>query len=206
MVKKKHKHQLRFGEYKRKGKFNIDTKYLDVINLTDAEREYQESGKHYYRELLCDQTEPFLERIINKNGYIIDKKADQLYTDEQIEDLHRAINQLTKKQKAIVDLLLDGNSQTETAKILNCHFSNITATLHGSVNPKYPGIKQGGILKKLRKILINGEEEQHKINRTCKIQDCTAKYRANGYCNTHYYSEHYRPSKKTKERKLTKLR
>lgn len=73
------------------------------------------------------------------------------YSDEDIEELHKAIKHLTKKQQYIVNRLLEGKMQVEIAEELGVTQSCVSATLLGNT------LGHGGILKRLRDIMVGLE-------------------------------------------------
>lgn len=89
-----------------------------------------------YNEKLLD----LQERLLTKTYELMDKN-------------------LTERQSVVIRMTIDGYTQSEIAKILNCNQSSVHKCLYGNVDYSQPKNKRyGGFYKKIKKIIKDDPE------------------------------------------------
>ena len=134
----------------------LNERYLNNINLTTKERIYAEETANSYMEI------PFSKLSENYQDTIFNSKLFDFYdrkegaTEEQKDRFYEALKYLTTKQRKILDLTLEGLTQTEIADKLGLDQSSITKALYG--NDVYEAgikVRYGGMVNKLKYILLD---------------------------------------------------
>jgi len=142
-----------------------------------------------YSEIPIDPHEPFW--MYNEGKQATDNYSTAIACPEMVNKLYEAINKLSNRQREIIVMVLEGQTQTEIATRLGITQGSVNMTLNGVANYSKNNHKQGGIYNKLRCLLVKGvcdmckEEFQRKQISSVRcvgcqeeiIRECGKKYR-----------------------------
>lgn len=132
-------------------------KNKDYYNYINKQEQIQ-AEKRWFFEL------PFVEEFLDEYpddvmlNYYAEKPNS---TKEDLEHLENAIQQLTEKQQKVIRLHLKGLTQAQIAEKLNITQGSVSQAIYGCYvyKSQFSGekldkpIRQGGIIKKLRKLI-----------------------------------------------------
>lgn len=136
------------------------TRVKTLCKFLDPDRKLSADTDWEYVEIPVEPD--MLARTIDsqQQDYMYDEKQE--WGPEYTEALYRAIDQLTEKQKCIVEMWLDGRSQQEIAEHMGITQGAISLAWHGSKNRSTQGVhlkRYGGILKSLQRKISNELEQ-----------------------------------------------
>lgn len=140
---------------KLKPKIKTEKDYLNTFEISEFDREYYET-LHNYHEKPCGEKYGMdalpQEYICSTVDWHRKAVEQQVKKETLLQLLKEAINKLTPKQQAIINLHLQGLKQAQIAKKLNLCQTSIQKTLYGNWDAKHCKF-YGGITKKLRKLM-----------------------------------------------------
>ena len=135
-----------------------------------------DSYQHILLETVCsnDMMESFCneDSICNRlNPFGYNEDLIELEEKLKIEFWRVVDTLLTPRQKEVIKLYAEGNTQMEIAKILNVNQSSITKSLNGNVDYKNGKKVYGGAHKKIKKIIENDDKIKEILSKMRNIRD-----------------------------------
>lgn len=111
------------------------------------------------------------ESVYNRlNPFNYDEEVLELEDQLKVEFWRVVGSLLTKRQKQVIQLYVDGYTQMEIAKKLNVNQSSITKSLNGNVDYKNGRRVYGGAKKKMQKIIQNDERIKDLLRRINELR------------------------------------
>lgn len=146
--------------------------------MVDRTKNRSDKYQAYFNELLFsnDMMADFSERSgmaasFNDEERAILKEELLDLKDQLREEFWRLVDEeLTDRQKSVMKLYADGNTQCEIAKVLGVNQSSITKSLRGNCDYRNGRKVYGGSCRKLQKLAAKDEKIQNILKRIAEIQ------------------------------------
>lgn len=142
------------------------------------ERKKNRSDHYQYVLLESPCNNEMMDAFANEES--IDYRLNPFKYSEELKDLEDQLkiefwrvvdNLLTPRQREVIKLYSDGNTQMEIAKILNVNQSSITKSLNGNVDYRNGKKIYGGAKKKIAKIIENDDKIKTILNKMRDLRE-----------------------------------